>query len=101
MPRPGSRRSAVALRYSEGETAPRVVASGRGTTAETILEVARREGIPIKDDPLLVETLAALDVGTEIPPELYQAVAEALVWAYMLEGRSSPRARAARRVRDG
>ena len=78
------RKHAAALRYEGGDDAPRVVASGRGALAEKILELARAEGIPVRDDPLLAAALAQLEVGTQVPPELYQAVAETLVWAYRL-----------------
>jgi flagellar biosynthesis protein len=81
---------AAALRYdNQGAGAPTVVASGRGVIAEKILEAARAAGVPIREDALLAEALSALDVGTEIPAELYTAVAEALVWAYGL-ARTSP-----------
>jgi flagellar biosynthesis protein len=88
MPTP--RRSAAALRYQGGEGAPTVVASGRGAIAERILAAAREAGVPVREDELLAQALAALDAGTEVPPELYQAVAEALVWAYRLSSRRPP-----------
>jgi flagellar biosynthesis protein len=74
------------LRY-EGTDAPKVVASGRGHAAEKILEAAREAGIPVREDPLLADALASLALGREIPPGLYQAVAETLVWAYRLDKR--------------
>jgi flagellar biosynthesis protein len=77
------KRTAAALRY-EGVGAPELVASGRGHAAEKILEVARAAGVPIREDRLLAEALAALDLGSEVPEELYRAVAEALVWAHRL-----------------
>jgi flagellar biosynthesis protein len=83
------RRRAAALRYW-GTDAPRVVASGQGRLAERILAVAREQGIPVREDAALAEALAALDAGTEVPPELYRAVAEALLWAYRLQRRSIP-----------
>lgn len=85
MPTP--RRSAAALRYS-GEGAPSVVASGHGHVAEKIVAAAREAGVPVREDRLLAEALAALELGTEVPEELYKAVAEALVWAYKLARRS-------------
>lgn len=88
---PTRRRSAAALRY-EGVDAPTVVAAGRGHVAERILEAARAAAVPIREGDLLAEALAALEVGTEIPPELYSAVAEALVWAYALASGSRPAA---------
>ena len=87
MPTP---KSAAALRYDGGEGAPTVVASGRGAIAERILAAAREAGVPVREDELLAQALAALDAGTEVPPELYQAVAEALVWAYRLSSGRPP-----------
>jgi flagellar biosynthesis protein len=74
------------LRYDNGSDAPTVVAAGRGQIAENILAAAREASVPIREDRLLAEALAVLEVGTEVPPELYRAVAEALVWAYRLAG---------------
>ena len=78
---------AAALRYRKGETAPALVASGRGYVAEAILKAAEDAGIPVREDAVLVEALAHLELGDRIPPELYQAVAEALAWAYHLTRR--------------
>ncbi|HEX7083903.1 MAG TPA: EscU/YscU/HrcU family type III secretion system export apparatus switch protein [Gaiellaceae bacterium] len=84
---PRRTRSAAALRYEGGSEAPTVVAAGRGHVAERILAAAREASVPVREDRLLAEALAALEVGTEVPAELYRAVAEALVWAYRLGGR--------------
>ena len=75
---------AAALRYRKGESAPALVASGRGHVADAILKAAEEAGIPVREDAVLVEALAHLEVGDRVPPELYQAVAEALAWAYRL-----------------
>ena len=81
-------RQAVALRYdAENERAPRVVASGSGSTAEAILAAAAEHGIPVEEDEALLGLLAECEVGEEIPPELYEAGAELLTWLYRLEGR--------------
>jgi len=69
------------------DDAPRVTASGRGKTAERIIEVAREAGIPIEEDQALAEILSALDPGELIPPETYRAVAEILAFIYRLDGR--------------
>jgi flagellar biosynthesis protein len=82
------RKRAAALRY-EGGGAPKVTAAGRGLIAETILEEARRAGVPIREDKALAEALSGLDLGTEVPEELWVAVAQALAWAYRLDLRSS------------
>jgi flagellar biosynthesis protein len=74
-------KKAVALSYDEGaDEAPRVVASGSGLVAERIVQTAREAGVAIQENPALVEALAALDLGEQIPAELYPVVAEVLVW---------------------
>jgi flagellar biosynthesis protein len=79
------RKGAVALTYDRSrDDAPRVAASGRGAVAERILEAAREAGIPIRHDADLLEILARVPVGDEIPPELYQAVAEILAFIYRM-----------------
>jgi len=80
-------RRAAALRYDKEDRtgAPKVVAAGRGEIAEKILAAARDAGVPIREDRVLAEALAALEVGTEIPQQLYEAVAQALVWALRLD----------------
>ena len=84
---PEQPKRATALRY-EGRDAPKVVATGRALVAEKILEAAHAAGVPVREDPVLAEALQALELDTEIPPELYRAVAEALAWAYRLTGRA-------------
>jgi len=81
--------TAVALQY-DGKEAPRVTASGRGEVAERILALAEEHGIPLREDPDLVTLLAQLDLGTEIPPNLYVAVAEVLAFAYSVSGKAAP-----------
>lgn len=82
---------AAAIRYdSEQDNAPKVTARGRGTIAEKIIEVAEQFGIPIKNDPELVQVLSKLEVGTEIPVELYRAVAEILAFVYSLNESQRP-----------
>ncbi|MEN2985490.1 MAG: EscU/YscU/HrcU family type III secretion system export apparatus switch protein [Thermodesulfovibrionaceae bacterium] len=79
---------AVALRYDEEkDSAPRVVAKGRGWIAEKIIEIARQHGVPIREDKILIETLSKLDLYEEIPVELYKAVAEILAFIYKIKGR--------------
>jgi flagellar biosynthesis protein len=78
-------KKAVALKYKSGEDdAPRVTAKGTGKVAEKIIQMAREHGIPVKDDPDLVEVLSRLDVNAEIPPKLYVVVAELLAFVYSL-----------------
>ncbi|PKM81064.1 MAG: flagellar biosynthesis [Firmicutes bacterium HGW-Firmicutes-14] len=72
---------AVALGYDQTTmNAPRVMATGRGYIAEKILQIARENNIPVERDPLLADALSQLDLGQEIPPDLYKVVAEILVF---------------------
>jgi len=88
MSRPEKPRRAAALRYDkERQGAPKVVAAGAGLIAERIVEIAREQGVPVREDPALAEALARLELEQEIPSELFVAVAEVLVWAYRLEQR--------------
>jgi len=75
----------VAIRYDANEPAPRVVAKGYGTLAETIMRTAREHGLYIHESPELVGLLMQVDLDRHIPPELYRAVAELLAWLYALE----------------
>ena len=76
---------AAALKYdSAGDSAPKVTARGRGIIAEKIIAIAEENDIPIKNDPDLVQILSKLQVGAEIPVELYRAVAEILAFIYSL-----------------
>jgi flagellar biosynthesis protein len=88
MPGPERPKRAAALKYDqEGGGAPKVVAAGAGLIAERIVEIAREQGVAVHEDPALAEALARLELEQEIPPELFAAVAEVLVWAYGLERR--------------
>jgi len=84
----GTKKGAVALQYDQDrDDAPTVAATGRGETAERILAEAKKHDIPIREDPDLLEVLAQLPLGEEIPPELYQAVAEILAFIYRMNER--------------
>lgn len=79
------KKKAVALKYSRSvDAAPRVTAKGAGHIAEKIIALAREHGVPIHEDTGLVEVISTLDIYDEIPPELYKAVAEVLVFVYRL-----------------
>ncbi|OEU46855.1 MAG: flagellar biosynthesis protein FlhB [Desulfobacterales bacterium S7086C20] len=81
-------KKAVALKYRAGEdNAPRVAAKGEGWIAEKIIEMARKHGIPVKDDPDLVEVLSRLDLSEAIPAELYVIIAELLAFVYKMNGK--------------
>ena len=82
-------REATALSYGPGQTAPRVVASGRGLLAERIIAAAQEAGVPVKSDPALARALAALDLGEEVPEAMDRAVAETLAWAYKLDAQTA------------
>ena len=84
----GQRQNAVAVGYNaEKDTAPRILASGQGAVAQKIIELARQNGVTLKEDPLLVAALASLEVDTLIPPELYSVVAEVLAYVYRVRER--------------
>jgi flagellar biosynthesis protein len=88
-PLPDERRRAVALAYRDGDDAPRVVAKGYGVIAERIIEEAARQGIYVHDAPELVGLLMNLDLDEQIPPSLYQVIAELLVWVRQIaDGRA-------------
>ena len=73
-------RQAIALAYDPEETAPKVVASGRGAVADKIIEKAKENKVPLHADSKLADTLSRLEIGEMIPPELYEVVAEILVF---------------------
>lgn len=85
--RPG-RAVAVALHYDpDRPDLPKVVASGRGSVAEQILQLAFANGVKVRTDPDLAEVLAAVEVDTVIPVEAFVAVAEILAYVYRANGR--------------
>ena len=84
----GKVKKAAALMYDENtDAAPRVVAAGRGRTAERIIETALEAEIPIVEDAALVSSLLMLELGGEIPVELYRSVAKILAFLHDLDGR--------------
>jgi flagellar biosynthesis protein len=80
------RQLAVALHYDKSG-APRVVAKGRGSIGEKIIEVAKAHDIPIEENEVLAGALSNIELGDEIPAELYKAVAEVLIFVLRLSGR--------------
>ena len=86
-PRPEQPRRATALRYDpdSGSTSPKVAATGRGMVADRIVEEAEKAGVPVRRDSALAAALSGLELGHEVPEELWVAVAEALAWAYSLD----------------
>ena len=89
-PHEAERSLAVALAYAPGNTAPKVVAKGRGLIAEEIILRAKEHGVFVHESPELVTLLMQVDLDANIPPHLYIAVAELLVWLYRLEGKTTP-----------
>jgi flagellar biosynthesis protein len=86
--KPTTMKKAVALKYApDKSSAPVLVAKGKGHMAETILQKAKENGIPIQEDASLVEVLSKLDLDQEIPAELYQLVAEVLSFIYRSDSR--------------
>lgn len=79
------RRKAVALQYSEGEKAPHVVASGVGYIADRIVALAAEHSVPIEENTSLADILSQIEIGYEIPPETYRAVAEILAFLYRVD----------------
>ncbi len=73
-------KTAVALEYDPNDEAPRIIATGKGALAERIIEKAKEADVPVHRDDKLADTLSRLDIGEMIPPELYEVVAEILVF---------------------
>jgi flagellar biosynthetic protein FlhB/flagellar biosynthesis protein len=85
---------AIALKYDkEKDVAPRVVAKGMRLKAEKIREIAKQYGIPVMRNVPLANTLYRVEVGEEIPEELYDAVAEVLNFVYALSNEQAGGAR--------
>ncbi len=84
------KKRAVALHYGADDTAPVVVASGMGYLAEKIVDVAQANGVPVYEDDSLATILTQLNLGQEIPAELYQAIVD--IYVYFLNFDASARA---------
>jgi len=92
-----NRQKAVALRYDpDKDVAPKLLAKGVGAVAERIMESAIDSDIKIHQDAALVEDLTKMDVGENIPPDLYEVVAQILVFISDLDRQESSKARAER-----
>ncbi len=86
--RDNANKKAVALRYDSNSSAPVIVASGLGYMAEKIVEIAVDKNLPVYEDTSLATVLSQLQVGTQIPEELYQAIVE--IYVYFLKGCQTP-----------
>lgn len=73
-------KTAVALSYDPEEVAPKIIASGKGYLAEKLIAGAKEHNVPTYEDSRLASTLSKLDIGDYIPPELYEVVAEVLLY---------------------
>ena len=73
-------KTAVALSYDPGDLAPKILATGKGELAERIIEKGKENKVPLYKDNKLADTLSKLEIGDTIPPELYDVVAEILVF---------------------
>ncbi|MCR5641642.1 MAG: EscU/YscU/HrcU family type III secretion system export apparatus switch protein [Lachnospiraceae bacterium] len=73
-------KTAVALSYESGDEAPKIIASGKGKVAERIIATAQEHDVPFYKDDKLAETLSKLEIGEAIPPDLYEVVAQILVF---------------------
>ncbi|MGN0240782.1 MAG: EscU/YscU/HrcU family type III secretion system export apparatus switch protein [Candidatus Weimeria sp.] len=73
-------KTAVALAYEPGDEAPKILATGKGEVAERIIDEAKKNDVPFYKDSALAETLSKLKLGDAIPPELYEVVAQILVF---------------------
>lgn len=78
---------AVALSY-DGDSAPKISARGEDDVAQAIIALALEHQIPIYENASLMQWLAQLEVGEEIPEQLYHVIAEILAFVYRLEGRA-------------
>lgn len=82
----GKVKEAAALQYTPGENqAPKLIAVGKGEAAEKIVEAARENNVPVYKDSSLAHSLGAMRIGEEIPPELYEVVAEILIFVSNLD----------------
>lgn len=75
----------MALAYQSSDSAPRIVAKGRGLIAEQIIERAKEHGVAVHESRELVSLLMQVELDDHIPPALYRAVAELLAWLYRVE----------------
>lgn len=80
------KKKAVALKYTEDkDIAPKVIAKGQGDIAEKIIEKGKKSKVQIYEDENLIEDLLKLELYDEIPPELYEAVAEVILFVYTID----------------
>lgn len=78
-------KTAIALSYNPMDNAPKIIASGKGHLADKILKAAGEHHIPVHKDEQLANTLSKLEIGDSIPPELYEIVADILVFVDQMD----------------
>ncbi len=78
-------KKAAALSYEKGDEAPKVIALGKGVVAAKIIETAKKNDIPVFENSGLTDALLQLEIGGQIPPELYTIVAEVLVFVSKID----------------
>lgn len=83
---PGAPKKAVALHY-DGRDAPRVTANATGDLAEQIIALAREHGVPLFENEPLLNLLAEIGLGEEIPETLYLCIAQVIAFAYKIQGK--------------
>ena len=100
--KPGKIRKATALAYEPGaDKAPKIIATGRGEIADKIIQTAREADVPVYEDAHLADVLGALKLGTEIPQELYEVVAEVLAFVSRMDEQAMTRRRTSLAERIG
>ncbi|MDF2542004.1 MAG: hypothetical protein K0S47_1722 [Herbinix sp.] len=83
--KPNEKKTAIALSYHPEEAAPKVIATGKGYLADKIIAQAKDHQIPLHQDAKLAETLSKLELGSYIPQELYDIVAEVFVFVDQMD----------------
>ena len=101
LPNDKSKIQAVAVKYDvQKGRAPRIMATGKGSVAEMILQVAEEHRVPFYEDPSLSELLSKLELDSEISPELYTLVAEVLAFVYQLDKLAKKRRAVKQRAKE-
>lgn len=81
-----SEKAAIALHY-DGQSAPKIVAKGHGALADEMIALAREHGVLIHEDEELSKLLRQIELGDQIPKELYLLIAELIAFSYVLQGK--------------
>jgi flagellar biosynthesis protein len=83
------RKKAAALKYEKGYKSPMVTAIGFGSVAEAIIKKAEENNVPVVENDELVESLSEIELGQDIPPELYETVAKVIAFVYELNNKKN------------